>query len=466
MKHAVISGAGLVGSLWALYLAKRDMKVTVYERRPDMRESALVGGRSINLALSDRGLRALRGVGLETRIRNIATPMHGRLIHDLEGNTQLQPYGKKGQYINSVSRSELNMILMNAAQAHPKVDFCFEHRCVHVNLKKGSIHFANEKRNTRTVLYPDLIFGADGAFSAVRGAMQITDRFNYQQFYLQHGYKELSIPPTEDGGFRMEPNALHIWPRKSFMLIALPNLDGSFTVTLFLAFEGENSFANLQTPDKLTRFFQTHFSDVLPLMPDLETDFFEHPTGSLVTVKCRPWVHGKNIALIGDAAHAIVPFYGQGMNAGFEDCRILNDILEECTDTHGNPNFEEALAAYNVRRKPDGDAIADLALRNFIEMRDLVSDPAFLFRKKVEKELQKRYPKQYMPLYSMVTFSHIPYAHAIRISRWQDRLFEQLMQGKKLEETQHLWESGQWNEPIARYFEQHLPEIADLLPQI
>ena len=323
-----IVGAGLVGSLLAVYFSKRGYDVDMYDRRPDMRKKGAVGGRSINLALSDRGLRALNDVGLTETIQKIAIPMPGRQIHNLDGTEVFQPYGKGGQAINSVSRSELNSLLMTEAQKLPNVDLYFDLKCTGVDKRTAEVHFINTETRERTITQPDLVFGADGAFSAIRNSLQRTNRFNYEQFFLPHGYKELTIPATKNGKWQIEKNALHIWPRHSFMLIALPNLDGSFTCTLFLAYEGAVSFEALQTKEDLMRFFETYFPDVIPLMPDLVNDFFTNPTGSLVTIRCMPWTYADRIALIGDASHAIVPFYGQGMNAGFEDCRVLNDIID------------------------------------------------------------------------------------------------------------------------------------------
>ncbi len=419
MKQASIVGAGLVGSLWAIYMARLGYQVNVYERRPDMRKVSIGGGRSINLALSDRGLKALAGAGLEAKVRDMAIPMKGRLIHDTHGGTNLQPYGLKGQYINSISRAGLNALLMDAAEETGNVNFHFDYRCLDIDLANGELVMENGAGEIEEV-QSGLIFGTDGAFSAVRGAMMHTDRFNFQQYYLAHGYKELSIPPGKDGGFQLEPNTLHIWPRKSFMLIALPNNDRSFTCTLFLAFEGATSFANLNTKEEVSAFFEHEFPDVVPLMPTLLDDFFENPTSSLVTVKCFPWSVG-NALLMGDASHAIVPFYGQGMNAGFEDCTVLNDLVKQY-----NEDWPEVFAAFQQQRKADADAIADLAMRNFVEMRDLVADDRFVLRKKVEKLMHQAYQDEFIPLYSMVTFSHLPYAEALRMGKLHDEYFAQL----------------------------------------
>ncbi len=416
----IVVGAGLVGSLWALMLGKRGYEVEVYERRPDMRKVGFTGGRSINLAMSERGWKALRIAGMEEAIRKDAIAMRGRMMHDLAGKLSFQPYGLEGQAIYSVSRGGLNLKLIEAADALNNVRFFFNHRCTRVKFGESpTAYFETEKGIVEKTA--DLLFGADGAFSAVRYSMQHRSRFNYSQQYLKHGYKELSIPPAEGNKHRIEKNALHIWPRKHFMLIALPNAGGDFTVTLFLPFEGAHSFEQLQNPEAVQAFFKQWFPDALTLMPDLQRDFFENPTGSLATIRCHPWQQNNNVLLMGDAAHAIVPFYGQGMISGFEDCSILWEMLEE-----GKP-WKDVIASFGESRPKDANAIADLALRNFVEMRDLVADPRFLLRKKLEKELHKKYPDKFMPVYSMVSFSHLPYAKALEEQARQDALFEHIL---------------------------------------
>jgi len=427
-KKVTILGAGLVGSLLSIFLAKKGYQVQTFESRPDLRKANISGGRSINLALSHRGLKALKAVGLDEEIKARCIPMPGRMIHDLEGNLNFQPYGKEGQYINSISRGGLNELLMDEAEkAGAKIHF--EHKCTHVDYHSTEATFSTTE-GEKTVS-SDFIFGADGAFSALRNAFMRTDRFNYQQHYITAGYKELHIPPTESGDFAIDPNALHIWPRGKFMLIALPNLDKSFTVTLFLPYEGEASFENLTDETSVMEFFNKEFADAVPLMPELIHDFFNNPTSSLVTVRCYPWVKG-NCALIGDAAHAIVPFYGQGMNAGFEDCFVLNQLLEE----HGTLSGS-VLNKYQELRKPDGDAIADLALYNFIEMRDKVADPQFILQKKIEKKLNELYPDKWLPLYPMVTFSDLRYSEALEIGRKQQKIMDKVLEQAGIEES---WE--------------------------
>ena len=429
-KHIAISGAGLVGSLLSIYLINRGYQVSVFERRSDMRKNTLEGGRSINLALSNRGLRALDEVGLADEIRKVAIPMHGRIMHDPAGVLSFLPYGTEGQFINSVSRSALNIVLMNKAEALG-VDFHFDHRITKVDFENTTMSLADGPSFKE--LKFDLIIGADGAFSAVRSAFQITDRFNYAQDYIDHGYKELHIPPGMAGAFQLEKNALHIWPRESFMMIALPNPDGSFTCTLFFPFEGSPSFSNLKTDAEVSMFFDNTFPDAVRLMPTLLEDYNANPTSSLVTVRCHPWVK-NNTLLIGDAAHAIVPFFGQGMNAGFEDCRILNDLL-----TMHNDNWQAVLSHFQNTRKKDADAIAQLALDNFIEMRDLVADADFLLRKKIEARLHQLYPTQWIPLYSMVTFhDSMPYSVAYGTGLKQKKIMDEVM---KRNEIERAWES-------------------------
>jgi kynurenine 3-monooxygenase len=419
-KHIAIVGAGLVGTLLSVYMAKRGYKVSVFERRADMRKGKAEAGRSINLALSTRGIRALEEVGVAEAIKKVAIPMTGRMMHDLKGNLTYLPYGKEGQFINSVSRSGLNMVLMDEAEKHG-VNLFFNHRCLGLDFEKTSLTLQAIGSAGSQIFDFDVIIGADGAFSAVRSTMQVTDRFNYSQEYIDHGYKELHIPP-EAGKLLKEKNALHIWPRESFMMIALPNPDDSFTCTLFFPFEGSDSFAALQRNDQILRFFNTNFPDAVPLIPDLLGDFHQNPTSSLVTIKCFPWKR-NNTLLIGDAAHAVVPFYGQGMNAGFEDCRILNNLLDKHHD-----NWNKVLDEFQSLRKADADAIAQLAMDNFIEMRDLVADPEFLLRKKIEAKLHELYPQRWIPLYSMVTFNdNIRYSEAQAIGRKQTEIMAEVM---------------------------------------
>lgn len=422
-KNITIIGAGLVGSLLSIYLSKKGYKVKVYERRGDMRKEKMSAGRSINLALSDRGLLALEKVGLSEEIKKIAIPMHGRYIHNVDGSTAFQPYGKEGQYINSVSRGTLNMKLMDLAEQQGVVIY-FDEKLSKIDWNKDIIEFESNNRKTQPSSKTDLIFGADGAFSAARMQHMLQhDKFDYRQYYIDCGYKELTIPPTAEGEFAMEVNALHIWPRKDYMLIALPNLDKTFTCTLFFPFEGEASFERLKTETDVKIFFEKTFPDAVPLMPDYINEFFTNPTSSLVTVKCFPWIREDKFALIGDAAHAIVPFFGQGMNCGFEDCRVLDELIEQHND-----DWTTILKEYQTFRKPDADAIADLAINNFTEMRDKTADPKFLLQKKIEARLHERYPDKWIPAYSQVTFSpQIRYSEALQRGQMQEAIMQEVM---------------------------------------
>ncbi len=434
MKNDItIIGAGLVGSLLAIYLSKRGYKVKVFERRGDMRREKISAGRSINLALSDRGLLALEKVGLEEEIKKISIPMHGRFIHNMDGSTAFQPYGREGQYINSVSRGTLNRKLMDLAEQQG-VEIYFNHKCSAVDWQLNTITFERPDSELRT-LNSELIFGADGAFSAARLQHQLQhDKFNYSQYYIDCGYKELTIPPTASGEFAMEVNALHIWPRKDYMLIALPNLDRTFTCTLFFPFEGEASFEKLTSRERVKDFFEKTFPDAIPLMPDYIHEFFTNPTSSLVTVKCFPWIREDKFALIGDAAHAIVPFFGQGMNCGFEDCRVLDELIGQYGD-----DWHTILEHYQTLRKPDGDAIADLAINNFTEMREKTADPKFLLQKKIEARLYEKYPEQWIPAYSQVTFSpHIRYSEALQRGLRQEAIMQEVM---RMEGIADKWDS-------------------------
>jgi len=451
MKEVTIIGAGLVGSLLSVYLAKRGHQVRVYERRPDMRKADIAGGRSINLALSDRGWRALEKVGLDKEVRPISIPMTGRMIHAIDGSLSLQAYGKGGQAIYSVSRGELNRIMVDSTENLPNIDFYFNEKCVRIERKSNRLHLLNTETRENKVLQPDLIFGGDGAFSSVRSAMQRIDRFNYTQEFLPHAYKELCIPATAAGGWQIEKNALHIWPRKSFMLIALPNMDGSFTCTLFLNYEGAVSFDSLEESKAVEAFFEKYFPDVIPVMPEFVNEFFENPTSSLITIKCNPWHYGDNVLLLGDASHAIVPFYGQGMNSGFEDCFLFDQALSQVSND-GSVDWSVLLKSYSTTRKRDADAISDLALHNFIEMRDLVGDPEFLLRKKIEKRLQSQFPEDFQSAYEMVTFSHKPYSVALATLQRQNRLFEDILNIPNVEAE---WNSGSLDAEMRKLIMRH-----------
>ncbi len=419
----VIAGAGLAGALMANYLGKAGFQVELYEKRPDLRTADISAGRSINLALSVRGLHALDEIGVKDAVMKEAVPMPGRMMHNLDGSLVYQAYGQKGQAINSVSRGGLNCILLDALDRFDNVRVIFSHRCIDVDLDAPTATF-DDGDGGRTTAVGDAVIGTDGAFSAVRKRLQRLDRFDYSQTYLEHGYKELCIPPGPDGAFLMEKNALHIWPRKSYMMIALPNADASYTVTCFWPFDGPHGFDRIKTPDDVEAYFKQWFPDAVPLMPRLREDYFENPTSSLCTIRCGPWNYADKVVLMGDAAHAVVPFYGQGMNAAFEDCSELNACLAEFPG-----NRARAFEVYFERRKENADAIADLAIENFIEMRDKVGDPAFLRKKKWQKRLHRWFPNWYLPPYEMVSFTRIPYAETIRRAQRQDRVIRRVIWG-------------------------------------
>ena len=434
-KNVAVVGAGLVGSLHAILLAKKGMEVDVFERRPDLRKAEVIGGRSINLSLSNRGFKALEKAGIADEIRSIAIPMYGRKMHDLEGNLTFQPYGKDGQAIYSVSRGVLNQKLMNLADDYENIHYRFNHKCLDIDLDKNTLHFEDTESRKELEYTYDHIFGTDGAFSSVRGRLQKTPMFNYSQDYLSHGYKELVIPANEDGTHRIDKNCLHIWPRGKFMLIALPNLDGSFTVTLFFPMKGETSFESIETKEDVMHFFNETFPDAVPLMPTLEDDYFDNPTSTLVTVRCSPWNYEDKVLLMGDAAHAIVPFYGQGMNSGFEDCSVFSEMFDQ------EPNdMEKLFEDFGTQRIPDANGIADLALYNYIEMRDLAGDKNFLLRKKIERKFSDLHPDKWMPLYSQVTFSHIRYSEAMKAGDRQRKIMDEVMEIEGIHDR--------WDEPV------------------
>ena len=424
-KQISIVGAGLVGSLLASLLGKKGFKVDVYERRSDIRKANIAAGKSINMACSTRGWKALDLVGAGDKIRAAAIPMKGRTMHGQDGTLTFQPYGKEGEAIYSISRAGLNQILVDHADKNENVNFHFNHKCINVDFDEPAVQFGNKKGDL-VIVKPDLVFGTDGAFSAVRGVMQKLNHFNYSQEYISHDYKELSID-SNNGEFKMDKNSLHIWPRGSHMLIALPNPDGSFTCTLFLPFEGDNSFEKLVGNEEIEEFFKLKFPDALELMPNLTTMFSENPTSPLMIVKCFPWTYQDKLALLGDASHAIVPFYGQGMNSGFEDVTVLAALIEEYQD-----DWHAIFKAFQDQRKPNTDAIADLALKNFIEMRDLVGQEWFLKRKQIERALNELYPEKFIPQYSMVSFSNIPYTEAVKKGNAQDAILDQLLENSDI----------------------------------
>ncbi|KAI1894566.1 hypothetical protein AGOR_G00117100 [Albula goreensis] len=413
-KVVAVVGGGLVGALNACYFAKRGFAVEVFESREDIRQAKIVRGRSINLALSHRGRQALKQVGMEEKIVTKGIPMHARMIHSLNGTRSPIPYGKKGQYILSVDRTNLNKELLTAAEAYPNTKMNFGHKLLDWSFESGAMTFLRPDGSEEQIKV-DLIVGCDGAFSAIRKQFLRQSRFNYSQTYIPHGYMELTMPP-HNGDFAMEPNFLHIWPRNTFMMIALPNLDKTFTCTLFMPFE---EFEKVTTEDQVIEFFQTYFPDAIPLIgvEALKRDYFRLPAQAMVSVKCSPYHMGDKCVIMGDAAHAVVPFYGQGMNAGFEDCLVFNEVMDQF-----NEDFSAVLKEYTRVRVPDDHAIADLAMYNYIEMRAHVNSKWFIFRKYVDNFLHFLMPKTIIPLYTMVTFSRIRYHEAVKLWHWQDKV--------------------------------------------
>jgi kynurenine 3-monooxygenase len=433
MKKVAVVGAGLAGSLQAILMAKKGYEVSVFERRTDLRKAKLIAGRSINLALSHRGWKALELAGIADDIREIAIPMYKRCMHALDGTLTYQPYGKEDEAIYSVSRGGLNQKLMNLADQYPSISYYFNRKCNDIDLATNTLTFDNSETGEREKHQVDKVFATDGAFSAVRMRMQKSTMFDYSQKYLDHGYKELVIPANEDGTHKLDKNCLHIWPRGEFMMIALANLDGSFTCTLFFPMKGEVSFESLQTREQVSDFFDKTFPDAVSMMPTLLDDYFSNQTSTLIMVRCTPWNYGEDVVLIGDAAHAIVPFYGQGMNCAFEDCTVFHEMHEEA-----NGNWDGLLSRFSDRRVPEGNAILDLALQNYVEMRDLTADPNFLLQKKIEAKFSKLYPEKWIPLYSQVTFSHIPYSQAIQNGRKQDEIMAEIL---KMDNIHENWDN-------------------------
>ena len=417
--NIAVVGSGLVGSLLAIYLRRQGHAVHVYDRSPDIR-TITFSGRSINLAMSHRGWKALDGVGVGDEVREIAIPMDKRAIH-VGGDIKIQPYGKEGESIYSISRGVLNRKMIDLAEKAGAV-FHFEQKIWDVTLADATLHIGETERGEWTDIKHDMVFGADGAFSRVRHRMQRQSMFDYSQQFLSTGYKELNIPANPDGTHKLDKNSFHIWPRGDYMLIALPNLDGSFTCTLFMPFEGENSFASLTDRKLVEEFFERNFPDSIEVIPKLAEDFFRNPTSTLVTMKCYSWTYSDKIALIGDACHAIVPFYGQGMNAGFEDISVLNELMLE----HGD-DWRKIFSKYEQSRKPNADAIAELSYRNLMEMSSSTADEKFLLQKKIEKKFSAKHPEKWQPLYSRVTFSHRPYSEALAIGDKQDEIMAEVM---------------------------------------
>ena len=433
-KSAIIIGAGLVGSLWAVYLSKAGYSVTIYERRSDIRKAEITAGKSINLALSTRGWKALDTVNVGDAIREIAIPMFGRTMHDLESNLTYQPYGKEGEAIYSVSRGGVNARMMDIAEniGHAKIHYNVE--CIGSDTKKGIVYLKRKVSGEEFQDQADVVFAADGAFSAVRyNSFQKLDRFNFSQQFITDGYRELLLPALPNGDYPMDKNSLHIWPRGRFMLIALANEDGSFTCTLFMPHEGgENAFDKVNTKEEVDTFFKTTFPDFYTMMPNVADAWEDHPLSTLAIMRSFPWHDGK-IALMGDAAHATVPFYGQGMNGGFEDCTVMWELMQK-----HNEDWDKVFEEYSETRKPDGDALQDLSLYNYYVMRDYVADPKFLLQKKIEAKFSKLYPDKWMPLYSMVTFSNISYSVALESGQRQDKIMKEVLEMPNIEEK---WDS-------------------------
>ncbi|MFV8357286.1 FAD-dependent oxidoreductase [Flavobacterium sp. XS1P32] len=427
-KKIAVVGSGLVGSLLAIYLRKAGHTVHIYDRSPDIRKIQF-SGRSINLAMSNRGWKALDAVGVGDEIRKIAIPMDKRAIH-LVDKLNFQNYGQEGETIDSISRGILNRKMIDLAEA-AGAEFFFEHKIWDVSLDTATLHIGETERGAWEDKKYDMVFGADGAFSRIRHRMQRQSMFDYSQEFLPIGYKELNIPANADGTHKLDKNSFHIWPRGEYMLIALANLDGSFTCTLFMPFIGENSFDSLQTRASVEVFFEKNLPDTIDVIPKLAEDFFKNPTSTLVTMKCYPWTYEDKVALIGDASHAIVPFYGQGMNSGFEDISILNEMIEKYGD-----DWKTIFSEYQKSRKPNADAIAELSYRNFLEMSSKTADENFLLQKKIEKWFSDKYPEKWIPLYSRVTFSDRPYAEALAIGDYQNEIMQEVL---KMENIETLW---------------------------
>jgi kynurenine 3-monooxygenase len=431
-KEITIVGAGLVGSLCALYMTKRGHKVSIFERRKDIRSEIITAGKSINLALSERGWTAFKKVGIDTEVKNIAIPMYKRIMHDEKGNLSDQAYGNKGQAIYSVSRSVLNVLMLEMAEKNG-AKLYFDERCVGANLEQAMATFKNTKTATEQKISADLLIGADGSLSAVREQMVKKHQHEFEYNEIEHDYKELLIPTGENGTHLLDKNALHIWPRGEFMLIALANLDGSFTCTLFAPKKGKNSFEGLNSQQEVEKYFKTIFPDFIALVANLYEQWNANPTSALGIVRTYPWHINDTALLIGDAAHATVPFYGQGMNAGFEDCRILDELLDE----FGN-NLKGCFEEFSQQRKPNADGLQDLSMQNFVVMRDGTADPKFLLQKKIERKFANLYPKKWIPLYTMVSFTNTPYADAWKIGMKQEKMMQSIMSTPNIEE---IWES-------------------------
>jgi kynurenine 3-monooxygenase len=424
-------------------MSRAGYQVTIYERRPDIRRADITAGKSINLALSTRGWKALDTVGVGDEIRKMAIPMTGRIMHDLDSKLTYQPYGEEGQAIYSISRGGVNAKMMDLAEATGSTTIHYDMQCLNVDVQAGTIDLKNTLTGENFQDTADLIFACDGAFSAVRyNAMQKLDRFNFSQNYVEDGYREILLPANADGTHQLEKNALHIWPRGRFMLIALPNEDGTYTCTLFMPHENdENAFDRLNSKEAVDHFFKSTFPDFYELMPNIADAWEDHPLSSLAIVRCYPWTVGK-VALMGDSAHATVPYYGQGMNSGFEDCTVMWELMQE----HGK-DWKKIFSEYQISRKPDGDAVQDLSIHNYHVMRDFVGDPMFLLQKKIEARFSANHPDKWMPLYSQVTFSNIRYSEALKVGMRQDALMKEVMKMPNIEE---IWDSKEVEDAILK----------------
>ncbi|APU67406.1 MAG: NAD(P)/FAD-dependent oxidoreductase [Christiangramia sp.] len=447
-KNIAIVGSGLVGSLLAIYLRKQGHGVTVFDRRPDVR-TVEFSGRSINLAMSNRGWKALAEAGIEKEIRQLALPLDKRAMHVVDKPVYFQKYGNDGEAIYSISRGVLNRKMIDLAEEAGAV-FRFEEKVWDVDMRSAQLFTGESEKSEWKEYQFDLVFGADGAFSRIRHKMQRQSRFNYSQHFIDVGYKELTIPANADGSHKLDNASFHIWPRGEFMLIAMPNLDGSFTCTLFLPFEGKVSFESLQTEEQADDFFERYFPDIKDEISNLKRDFFKNPTSAMVTIKCFPWSYYDKITLVGDSAHAIVPFYGQGMNAGFEDISVLYSKIEKYGD-----DWESIFEEYQNERKPNADAIAELSYRNFIEMSSKTADPSFLLRKKIEKKFTNKYPEKWIPLYSRVTFSDKSYSEALKIGDWQRQVMDEVMKMPNISED---WDQPEVEEKILELIQKKKPE--------
>jgi kynurenine 3-monooxygenase len=422
METILVAGGGLVGSLLSIYMARQGHEVHLFDRYPDYRTAKIESGRSINLTICARGFTALDRMGAGDLVRAISVPCYGRMIHSVDGSVEYQPYGNLREAIYSVSRNTLNHALLALALKQPALTCHFEQKCLEVSPDLVSLTYQDLQSGKISTWGGDRLFGADGAHSAVRLRLQRIQRFNLVQQYLDQGYKELGVPPSADGDWALEANAIHIWPRGHYMLIGFPNLDRSFTLSLHMPFEGDTSFASIRTPEAVRHLFERSFPDALPLVPNLTEDFFGRPEASMITIRCSPWTYRGKVALVGDSAHAMVPSYGQGANSGFEDCSVLADCV-----AGSSGDWRQAFETYEALRKPNADAIADLALEHFHELRDLVGDPKFQERKRVERRINELFPDRYIPLYSLISFTDMPYIQALQRDREQRSLVDRVL---------------------------------------